>query len=189
MHSSADNGRADRTDNVFLSTDCMRHVRSRAVSSDRTVTATKTAEHGIWVNLEFGCLGGHDAMSLARSVSTAVNGVVEAYRRADDEVMKRHFDGDALAEARRTAAGRKLQPFLEALEQLEVSAIGPREVAKVGTRDGRFWVGVHNAALRLREVELSEEIDAALSAVHERRSMEAARLYNELVADEPAVEA
>lgn len=169
---------------MFLATDHMRHVRVRALSPDKTVTATKTAERGIRVNLEFGCLGRHDATSLARQVRAAVSGVLEAYRKAGDEVMKRHFEKDALSDAWQTETGRKLRPFLDALERLTVTGVGPRGVAKVGLDDGRVRVAFRSEALTMREAEVGEEIDAALAAMYDRRSMEAARLYDELVVNE-----
>ena len=164
----------------------MRTVRVRAQSPDRSVVAAMNAETGLAVRFELGALNRHDRDSLAVQVRRAVSGVLEAYRRAADEVLRRDFGADSLAEARRTGAGQRLQPFLDALERVEVKAVGPREVAKVGMTEGRFRVAFRDEALDLGESGLAAEIEAALSAMFDRRAEAAARLYEELVVGEVA---
>ncbi|WP_144300352.1 hypothetical protein [Stackebrandtia nassauensis] len=164
----------------------MRQVRARTLSPDKTVTARMTAEGGITVSLELGCLARHDTRSLAREVRAAVSGVLAAWRRAGDQVLLRELEPDALDQAWQTPAGRRLRPFVDALERLEVTGVGRRGVAKVGMTDGKLRVAFRPEALELRESELGAEIDSALISMYDHRSTEAARLYDELVATEKA---
>lgn len=160
----------------------MRTVRVRALSQDRSVTVTMTAEAGISVRLEPGSLYHHSTRSLADAVRATVSGALSAYRKAEDEIVHRNWEPHALEDAWSTSAGRRLRPFVEALECIDISAAGPRGLVKVGLRDGDFQVAFRNVAIRLHESHVESEIDAAISALYERRSERAALLYDELVA-------
>lgn len=173
---------------MFLAIDHMRRVRTRALSPDKTVTATLSAEAGLAVRFAFGCLNNHTVTSLATQVRAAVTGVLTAYEQAGDQVLRDECEPDALDTAWRTDAGRRLKPFVEALERAKVTGIGARGLVKVGMVDGAFRVAFRPAALELRESRLADELGSALTAMYDHRSQEAARLYDELVVSpkEPA---
>lgn len=162
----------------------MRTVRVRALSRDRSVTATMTAEAGISVRLEPGSLYRHSKHSLAEAVRATVSGVLVAYRKAEDEIVRRNWGPHVLEDAWSTSAGRRLRPFVEALEHIDISTVGPRGLVTTGMSDGGFRVAFRDAAIRLHESQLESEIDAAISTLHERRFEEATLLYDEMVARE-----
>lgn len=143
-----------------------------------------THERGLSVEFKPESLKHYRLADLRESVRAALAGALDGYGKAGDQVVRRELGDSAMADMQNTAAGRQLRPFFDALERVDVSAVGPRDIAKVGLIDGKIRVAFADEALMLHESTLAREIDAAVNDMFEKRSVRAVELYAEMIEHE-----
>lgn len=181
MRPNGDQTLAGHDVRMKLAEDLMRTVTVRAQSPDNTVTVVMTAEAGISVRFAPGSVGCHTTRSLNTSVGAALTGAAEGFHKAGEQVSRREWTDTERDAAWNCEAGRRLRPMIDALDEVAVTGVSPREIVKVGLKAGKIAVAFTEQALGLHEDLLAQEIEAAIRKAYDRRSSEAERLYAELV--------
>lgn len=154
----------------------LRSARARALSPDKTVTATMSMIDGMSVAYEPGRAIRHDSESLAAQVKAALAGATSGYRRACELAA----EPDARPEHELPELERAIRGYVARAALIEVKATSAKGQVRVKWSGDDFDVRIAAEAVRaLGARMLTAEINSAVTAALSERGTRASALFED----------